>query len=559
MMEGNTHVDSNDKEICEMHTGGETHMKKRVFYILQEVPYADFYNFNYEPIDKFRESRETQCIDGDTSSSSCDKLGDDRIGEAIHERCSCANHQQRSNVEDGQNNQCVKYYQGGENPNIDYPPGGEPGKNELSEEYTVENKWGRKESHRKKSQKIKRKNEFLKQCEFNSDGSCYYTISNSNHLKLFATDLSLLNELSNGSSNGGEQNINLRALHDKYEQMDNEEKEKRNESWICLQMDEHIYDCKFYPFFDWNNSNTCFFAVCSKGKPVCLHSAYDGSVIMSFKTVDECYELCNSYSLCFHPERNWILCGTNAKSIKVFDFEKPNEVYENRILSTRKGKGQKGIISTMAYKRKGYGENVVYAVGDYNDCIYLYADNCDHKNDFILKFQNKKKNSNGITCIKWLDEFSLLSGSRNGSFIYRYDMRKDTEYVQKWKRFALTNQKYLFDVYQDVLLISGDSFGYLNLYHLREQNVIYKEQINKYSPIISVNLHPTYPLLLTGSGTRRFYENNNNKVDIMASILSPGVDTSDHNLLDDTSSSIPFPSMSRYVNSVCTIWCDFVY
>ncbi|ANQ09504.1 Uncharacterized protein PCOAH_00044370 [Plasmodium coatneyi] len=561
MEEGNTHVDSNGKQVCEMHTGKETQKNKKIFYIVQEVPYADFYNFDYEPIDKFRQSGERQCIDGDTtssssssSSSSCAELGDGKTGKTTHESRSRADHRQRNNGEDeGENNQCVNYYKGGENPNE------EPLRNESSEEYTFANKPGNRQTHPKRSQKVRRKNEFLKQCEFSSDGSCYYAISNSNNLRLFATDLLLLNELGNSNGNGAGGNVNLMALYDKYEQMDSEEKEKRIQSWICLQLGEHIYDCKFYPFFDWNNSNTCFFAVCSKGQPVCLHSAYDGSSIMSFKTVDECHELCSCYSLCFHPERNWLLCGTNAKSIKVFDFEKPNEVYENRILSTRKGKGQKGIISTMTYKKKGYGENVVYAVGDYNDCIYLYADNCDHKNDFILKFQKSRKNSNGITCIKWLDEFSLLSGSRNGSFIYRYDMRKGTDYVQKWERFALTNQKYLFDVYRDSLLISGDTFGYLNVYHLTDNKLIYREQINKYSPIISVDVHPTYPLLLTGSGTRRFYENNSNKVDIMANILSGRIDTSDQHMMDGESSSIPFPSVSRYINSACTVWCDFAH
>ncbi|GAB67912.1 hypothetical protein PCYB_124780 [Plasmodium cynomolgi strain B] len=635
MEEENTHVDSNDKQACEMHRGGETHrgethrgetqMKKKVFYIVQEVPYADFYNFDYEPIDSFRKSGETQCIDGDTStsSSSCGEVGEvgevgsGRTGKRTHASCCCAGHQQGNNAhEEGEKRECAEYYyQGGENPsggcpsggrpsggrpngghpngehpngvhpngehpngehpNGEHPNGGHPNgghpngghpngghpsggppsgaprrKSELREGYPLANKPASRRTPAKKRQKIKRKNEFLKQCEFNSDGSCYYTISNSNYLRLFATDLLLLNALSKGSgvgsgggggmgsdgsngirngiSNGGsgEGHAQLRALHEEYERMDAEEKEKRNQSWICMQLGEHIYDCKFYPFFDWNNSNTCFFAVSSKGSPVCLYSAYDGSSIMSFKTFNHCQELCNSYSLCFHPDRNWLLCGTNDKSIKVFDFAKPNEVYENRILSTRRGRGQKGIISTMTYKKKGYGKNTMYAVGDYNDCIYLYADNCDHKNDFILKFQVDRMKSNGITCIKWIDEFSLLSGSRNGSFIYRYDMRKNTEYVQKWERFALTNQKYLFDVYRDFLLISG-------------------------------------------SGTRRFYENNSNKVDIMASVFSGGMNTSYHNAVDGASdrnavdgvspasSSIPFPSVSRYINSACTVWCDF--
>ncbi|EUD69247.1 hypothetical protein C922_00110 [Plasmodium inui San Antonio 1] len=571
MEEGNRHVDSNDKETFEMHTGMESQMKKKVFYIVQEVPYADFYNFDYEPIDKFRESKETQCIDGDTSgaassSSSCSELPDGSTGKTARESRFFAGHQQRSNAEEEeQKRKCVESYDGGKNPNGVPPPGGAPRKSQLSEEYPLANKAASTQTHRKRSQRIKKKNEFLKQCEFNSDGSCYYTISNSNRLRLFATDLSLLNALSgssgesSGDGSGGEAKRKLRALHEQYQHMDTQEKEKMNNSWICMQIGEHIYDCKFYPFFDWNNSNTCFFAACSKGNPVSLHSAYDGSSLMSFKTLNQCHELCSCYSLCFHPERNWLLCGTNAKSIEVFDLGKPNEMYENRILSTRRGKGQKGIISTMTYKRKGYGQNMIYAVGDYNDCIYLYADNCDHKNDFILKFEVSKKNSNGITCIKWLDEFSLLSGSRNASFIYRYDMRKDTEYVQKWERFALTNQKYLFDMYRDILLISGDTFGYLNVYHLNDNKLLYREQINKYSPLISVHVHPMYPLLLTGSGTRRFYENSSNEVDIMTSVFSGAIDTSDDNLLDGASSSIPFPTVSRYINSACTVWCDFPY
>ncbi|KMZ85071.1 hypothetical protein PVBG_01470 [Plasmodium vivax Brazil I] len=577
MEEGNARVDSISQQACQMNSGRDTHVRRRVFYIVQEVPYADFYNFDYGPIDKFRESAETQCIDGDASSSSSSsssgsaQLGDGGRGKAPHERRCGEGVPQRNSAEyEGEKRECAEYYQGGEHPNGGnpsggallcggqpnggHPPGGAPRKSESREAYPLADNLSRGKTHPKKGpKKGKRKNEFLKQCEFSSDGSCYYTISNGNHLRLFATDPLLLNELSKGE----EGKLNLRALHEQYEHMNPQEREKRNESWVCMQLGEHIYDCKFYPFFDWSNSNTCFFAACSKGNPVCLHSAYDGSSIMSFKPLNECHELCSCYSLCFHPERNWLLCGTNAKSIKVFDFGKPSEVYENRILSTRRGKGQKGIISTMAYKKNGFGKNAIYAVGDYSDCIYLYADNCDHTNDFILKFQVNRKNSNGVTCIKWLDEFSLLSGSRNGSFIYRFDMRKATEYTQKWERFALTNQKYLFDVYGDFLL-SGDTFGYLNVYNLAHNKLIYREQINKYSPLISVHVHPTYPLLLTGSGTRRFYENSTNQVDIMASVLSRGVHTSDRNLVEeDSSCAAPFPSVSRYINSVCTVWCDF--
>ncbi|GAW82413.1 hypothetical protein, conserved [Plasmodium gonderi] len=533
-----------DKKENEIHQGRENCINKKRLYIIHEMPYADFYNFDYEQIDTFNESKDLHYINGDTSS--CDDIDDvnnnDETDTLTRDSYyDVGNQGKKDDVEESYEKCGCNTF--GKNIN-----------NESSEE-SLSDKMGSVRIHPKKGKRIKRKNEFLKQCEFNRDGNCYYTISSSNYLRLFATDLLLLDFLDNHK----EERINLNILYDQYENMNNEEKGKRNSSWISIQYSEHIYDCKFYPFFEWNNRNTCFFAVCAKNKPVCLHSAYDGSILMSFKTLNDCYELCNCYSLCFHPERNWLLCGTNAKSIKVFDFCKPSEILENRILSTRKGKGQKGIISTMEYKKKGYGENSIYAVGDYNDCLYLYADNCDHKNDYILKFQNKKKNSNGITCIKWFDEFSLLSGSRNGSHIYLFDMRNSTDYVQKFERLALTNQKYLFDIYQN-FLVSGDTFGYLNVYNIDDNQLIHKQLINKYSPIISVNAHLTYPLLLTGSGTRRFYENSNSQIDIMTNLFSNRKNFSEEKLYQNLDNGVfpsLFPSVSQYINSTCIIFCDF--
>ncbi|SBT41891.1 WD repeat-containing protein 79, putative (WDR79) [Plasmodium ovale wallikeri] len=467
------------------------------FYILQEIPYTDSYNYDYKLIDKFYQSgKDSYYVNGDSSSE--------------------AEPSDAENVSTGE--KCV---------------------------------FNHGNSNRSQRECRFLRNECLKQCEFNRDGSCYYTLSSSNNVRLYATDPLALTFLENGKDNSS----NLRSLHDQYVSMEEEEKWKRNNSWININMNEHVYDCKFYPHFEWNNVNTCFFGLSSKDKPVCLYSAFDGSHLISFKTLSECYELCNCYSLCFHPEKNWLLCGTN-KSIKVFDIGVPNEPLENRILSTRKGKGQKGIISTIDYKKEGYGMNTLYAVGDYNDCLYLYADNCDHKNDYILKFDTKNK-SNGITYIKWFNEFYILSGSRNGSYIYLYDMRNGKGYVQKYERYALTNQKYLFDTHHNYLL-SGDTFGYINMYDIVTNKLIHRQLINKYSPIISVSAHPTHPLLLTGSGTRRFYENNNHQVDIITNLFyNQGGNNSNYDCVSQTENKHPFPVHSSYLNSACTVFFDF--
>ncbi|CRG94869.1 conserved Plasmodium protein, unknown function [Plasmodium gallinaceum] len=488
------------------------------FYIIQEIPFIDSYNYKYEQIENLNKSNKPYYLDGDTSSSY--EVNDENISSKneIKSNKSYKNENDEDESDTDKSQEHINIYQ-----------------NKYNDE-----------------KKKKKKNEFLKQCEFNRDGSCYYTISNNNYLRLFATDLTLLHFLEKN------ENIyeNLNILFEKYNNMTDLEKTKRNSSWISMKLSEHIYDCKFYPYFEWNDYNTCFFSVCSKNKPIYLYSAFDCSTLLSFKTLNECCEICNCYSLCFHPEKNWLLCGTN-KSIKVFDFNKPNETLENRILSTRKGKGQKGIISVIEYKKEGYGKNCIYAVGDYNDCLYLYADNCDHKNDYILKFQNKK-NSNGITHIKWFNEFFILSGSRNSPFIYLFDMRNNKNYIQKFERHALTNQKYIFDIYKDYL-ICGDTFGYINVYDIINNKLIHKQLINKYSPITSVNKHPIYPLLLTGSGTRRYYENNNNEVDIITNLLYNQKNFHEDSYKKSLGENDPhFPSTSNYINSVCTIFADFV-
>ncbi|SCL97236.1 WD repeat-containing protein 79, putative [Plasmodium berghei] len=494
-------------------------------YIVQEIPFNDFYNYNYERIRKFDKlEKESYNINGNTYS--------------------CDNTQTSTNSEYPTKIQFNKYIQK------------EKQNNQSICNSSVNSDENNKDVEKNKVKKIKLKNEFLKQCEFNNDGSCYYTISSKNKLQLYATDITLLNIFSNGNKNNN--NI-LENLYKKYKNMSDDEIERRNSSWINMNINGHIYDCKFYPYFDWNNNNTCFFALTSKDVPVKIYSAYDGSPLISFKLFNESQELSNCYSLCFHPEKNWLLCGTKNRSIKVYDLNKPNEIYENRILGTRKGKGQKGIISTIDYKKEGYGNNSIYAIGDYNDILYIYADNCNHKNDYILKFSNKY-NSNGITCVKWYGEYNILSGNRNGSYIYLYDIRNNKEHVHKFNRYALTNQKYLFDVHKNYI-ISGDTFGYLNFYNIENNELVHKQLINKYSPIVSVNVHSTHPFILTGSGTRRFYENWNSKIDI--SCTSPIYNNT--NIHEEISFKAEqddilqhFPSKSHYINSVCTIFCKFL-
>ncbi|SPJ13033.1 conserved Plasmodium protein, unknown function [Plasmodium sp. DRC-Itaito] len=503
-------------------------------YIIQEIPFVDYYNYKYETLNKYDEEKESYYINDDNTLSSSS---------------SCSSNNCQENDSDKEINEKMEYNKSFNK----YMYDKKNARNKVEENVKIDIK---KYTYKKRI-KEKNKNEFLKQCEFNKDGSCYYTISNSNNLNMFATDLSLLNFLQNNEQD--EYIKNLDILYDIYNNMDEIELLKRNNSWLHMKFDEHLYDCKFYPYFEWNDSNSCFFSACSKNKPVSLYSAFDGSELMSFKPVNECNELCNCYSLCFHPEKNWLLCGTN-KSIKVFDFNKPSETLENRILSTRKGKGQKGIISTMEYKNEGYGKNSIYAVGDYNDCLYIYADNCDHKNDYILKIENKK-NSNGITCVKWYQDFFILSGSRNCSYIYLYDIRNIKEYIQKYERYALTNQQYLFDIYKDYLLC-GDTFGYINIYNITNNRLINKYFVNRYSPIISINKHPIYPLLLTGSGTRRFYENNDYPIDIITNIIS-SKNIHIKNLCNISNeekqeNNKKFSSLSKYINSVCTILMDFL-
>ncbi|CDU19972.1 uncharacterized protein PY17X_1335200 [Plasmodium yoelii] len=501
---------------------GEIFLENEKCYIVQEIPFNDFYNYNYKKIKKFNElEKESYYINGNTSS--------------------CDNTQISTNSEDSPKIQFNKYIKK------------EKGNNQSISNSSVNSDENNKDVEKNKVKKIKLKNEFLKQCEFSNDGRCYYTISSKNKLQLYATDIQLLNMFSDDNKN------NNNILENLYKNISDNDIERRNNSWINLNINGHIYDCKFYPYFDWNNNNTCFFALSSKDVPVKIYSAYDGSPLISFKLFNESQELSNCYSLCFHPEKNWLLCGTRNRSIKIYDLNKPNEIYENRILGTRKGKGQKGIISTIDYKKEGYGNNSIYAIGDYNDILYIYADNCNHKNDYILKFSNKY-NSNGITCVKWYGEYNILSGSRNGSYIYLYDIRNNKEYVHKFKRFALTNQKYLFDIHKNYI-ISGDTFGYLNFYNIENNELVHKQLINKYSPIVSVNVHSTYPFILTGSGTRRFYENWSSKIDI--SCTNPIYNNT--NIHEENSFKVNqddtfqyFPSTSHYINSVCTIFCKFL-
>lgn len=256
----------------------------------------------------------------------------------------------------------------------------------------------------------------------------------------------------------------------------------------------NIYDFTWYPHMSSYDPATCFWISSAQNEPIKMFDAFNGSFKCSFRAYDHVDELEPALSVCFSPDGSCIY-GGYKKSIKIFTTIIPGRDYDTIDI--------KQPISCLALN---YYESNVLAAGSWNKTISLID-----TRDF-LTIETLHGHKGGVTFLKYSpDGGSLISGSRKDSNLLLWDMRNLSLPLYKFTRQVDNNQKIYFDVsIGGTWLTSGDTRGLVHLWNLRDLNddAFPKEiQFPLHDDSCSgVSLHPYLPILATGSGQFKFYD-----------------------------------------------------
>ncbi len=186
-----------------------------------------------------------------------------------------------------------------------------------------------------------------KGCQFSPDGTCLLT-ARANKLELYNTVY------------------------------DDDEDGEDNQQWkpaITCQSGDSVRNYAWYPRMNSSDPATCCFLGVSRGSPVHLYDAYDGSIRASYRPYNGLDEMESPTVVSFVNNGQQLVTGglRSDRLLHVFDLNRPGRDHAQPLLKlgkTRRSKdGQKGLVSAMAYSET----NGVLAVGTYSPgSIYLY-------------------------------------------------------------------------------------------------------------------------------------------------------------------------------------------
>ncbi|GES93892.1 telomerase Cajal body protein 1-like [Rhizophagus clarus] len=336
---------------------------------------------------------------------------------------------------------------------------------------------------------------FFKNAKWSPDGSCILTSTNDNVLRIFDLPRNAL------------------EIDDELEL----------NSVLDCHAGETVYDFCWYPMMSSQDPDTCCFLSSSREHPIHLWDAYTGKVRCSYTIIDHRDEIVGPNALTFNLDGSRIYCGYK-NMIKIFDLHRPGRDGQDiKTTPSRKSKeGQKGIISCLAFNPDRSG---LYAAGSYSQTIGLYDES---NNELCCILQGTENESIGDTIQVQFsrDGKYLFSSSRKDNYIRCWDIRNTGEILFKLERNGNTNQRLSFDL--DItgsFLATGSLDGKMIVYDLVNLN-------SKGSPrkvldrlahddaISAISFHPTFPLIASCSGQRKFKLIDGDKLENDQSITS---------------------------------------
>lgn len=267
-----------------------------------------------------------------------------------------------------------------------------------------------------------------------------------------------------------------------------------------------LVDVCFFPHFSEDPASRCLLTS-SHGHPLHLRDEC-GELRNTYRPFNNVEEVCHATTMTFSSDGRKIAAGF-PQHIRLFDVQRPGRQIEDWTLSTRKGRGQKGIIGALEATPFWPG---LYAAGSYNKSICLYNEQTRGRSIASFHDGQGRDQMGGVTQLVWASEFVLLSGHRRDGWIRAWDMRMTSEphvdgrpraLMHRFQRSAQTHQRFLFSVHGDVLA-SGDDRGDLSFHSL--SYMCQTGRIKAHGrPCVSGMLNPVNDtLILTSSGSRSF-------------------------------------------------------
>lgn len=274
-----------------------------------------------------------------------------------------------------------------------------------------------------------------------------------------------------------------------------------------------VCDVCFFPGFTWEQPATCCFITSSQDHPIHLRDAVTGSLRNTYRPFNNVDEVCHASSLCFSLDGSRIVAGFPLY-LRVFDLQRPGRQVEDWLLSTRKGKGQKGIIGAVTASPVSPG---LYAAGSYNRNICLYHQGSRGKAVGWLADLEQDYVMGGVTQLTWVNEWLLLSGHRKDHWLRAWDLRmvsserrqetRETHpkaLLHRFPRAVRTHQRFMFSVEADELATGEDS-GNLVFYSLTSLQEVGRIQGAHGRPCVAAGLRPgDASTVLSASGSRCF-------------------------------------------------------
>lgn len=302
------------------------------------------------------------------------------------------------------------------------------------------------------------------------------------------------------------------------------------EPYAQVQEGGPILDFCFFPSFTWEYPATCGFITSCQGHPIHLREASTGKLCNTYRPYNQVDEVCHAYSLCFSPDCSRILAGF-SQYIRVFDVQRPGRQIEDWTLSTRKGKGQKGMIGALSAATESPG---IYAAGSYNRSLCVYHQGSRGKPVAWLADREQDYSMGGVTQLEWASEWMLLSGHRKDNWLRAWDLRMASSaseqgqasgmrakaLVHRFPRVTRTHQRFLFNARSGVLC-TGDDTGDALLYSLSTLQPVGRITGAHRSSCVSAMLHPRLDAVVTSSGGRRFPDYDVDSSVASASSASP--------------------------------------
>ncbi|XP_004310657.2 telomerase Cajal body protein 1 [Globicephala melas] len=317
---------------------------------------------------------------------------------------------------------------------------------------------------------------FLKGCKWAPDGSCILTNSADNILRIYNLPPELYNE--------GEQL--------EYAEM---------APVLRMVEGDTIYDYCWYSLMSSAQPDTSYVASSSRENPIHIWDAFTGELRASFRSYNHLDELTAAHSLCFSPDGSQLFCGFN-RTVRIFSTSRPGRDCEVRATFAKK-QGQSGIISCIAFSPT----QPLYACGSYGRSLGLYT--WDDGSPLALLGGHQ----GGITHLCFHpDGNRFFSGARKDAELLCWDLRQPGRPLWSLSREVTTNQRIYFDLDPSgQFLVSGSTSGAVSVWDTGAAG-----HEGRPEPVLSflpqkdctngVSLHPSLPLLATGSGQRVFPE-----------------------------------------------------